>query len=309
MTSRRSRLFLAILRHGHLLRFRLRRTAAFSFESSLEDFRRHADRTPKLFGKLPKDLKVYPLYLDGLEAEWIRFSSERPDQAILYFHGGGYVCGSCRGHRIHVTKVVRESGIPALLFGYRLAPENPFPAALDDAVASYDHLLSEGIDPARIVFAGDSAGGGLALATLLALKDSGRPMPAAAVGFSPWTDLTCSGESYTANLSVEALAPTESWTVFSHYYRNGQDPENPLISPKFGDLSGLPPVLLFVGGHEVMLSDSVDFIEKARASGSPAAIRIGEKLFHCYPLCSPLFPEAVEAFKEACGFLREHIKE
>ncbi len=308
MPSLRSRLFLFLLRHNHLLRFRLRRRAAIDWNTSIPDFRREVEKSSKLFGKLPPKIEVSPVTIDGISAEWILPSSAVKDKALLYFHGGGYVSGTCSTHRGHVAKFVKGSGTGALLFEYRLAPEHPFPAALQDSVTAYRWLLGEGISPSHIVFVGDSAGGGLALATLVALRDQDIPLPSAAVALSPWTDLKCSGESYRTKFKADPLAPLESWTVFSHYYVKDSDPYNPRISPVYGELSGLPPVLIYVGENEVLLSDSTGFAEKAKSARVDITLKIGKGMFHCYPICAPLFPEARQAMDEICAFIKTHLQ-
>ncbi|MEW5924399.1 MAG: alpha/beta hydrolase, partial [Candidatus Zixiibacteriota bacterium] len=189
---------------------------------------------------------------------------------------------------------------------YSLAPEHPFPEGLNDSVAAYQYLLGEGIKPSNIVFMGDSGGGGLCFAAMLALKEKGLPFPAAAVALSPWTDLTNSGESWTANARTDNLCWKDAQTVFSKYYAGDNDPSNPLISPLFGDLTGFPPLLIYAGGNETLLSDSTRFAERAKAAGVDVTLNIGEELFHCYPACSPLFPEARQAMDEICTFLKRH---
>ena len=307
MPSLRSRLFLLLLRHRYLLRFKLKSQTFFDWDTSIEEFRKDVDKSAALFGKVPKGIELLPLAIDGIPAEWILPSGASKDRVILYFHGGGYVSGTCKAHRMHVAKIVKGSGIASLLFEYRLAPEHPFPAAVEDSIAAYHYLLTEGISPSKIVFMGDSAGGGLCLATLLALKDRGIPLPAAAVALSPWTDLTCSGDSYTMKIDVEALAPTESWTVFSHYYAGDHDPHHPWISPLFGELKGLPPLRIFVGEYETLHDDSTQFAAKAKEAGIDVTLTVGEKMFHCYPACAPIFPEATLAMKDICAFIRAHI--
>jgi acetyl esterase/lipase len=305
MPSLQSRLFLFTLRHRHLLRFRLRRRASFDHNSSIAAYRREVSAPSRLFGGVPDGFEVAPVTIGNLYSEWIRPVPSTEAHTILYFHGGGYVAGTCQAHQAHVSKVVQGSGIRALLFEYRLAPEHPFPAALDDAIAAYRWLLAQGIRPGEIAFMGDSAGGGLALATLLALRDQGDPLPAAAVVLSPWTDLLCTGDSYRSKLAAEPLAPTGSWTVFSDYYVAGNDARHPWISPLYGDLRGLPPLRIYVGENEVLLDDSRRFAAKARQAGVAVTLTVGEGLFHCYPICAPLFPEATAAMVELCAFLRE----
>jgi monoterpene epsilon-lactone hydrolase len=307
MPSLQSRLFLFVLRHRHLLRFQLKRRATIDWNTSIPQLRQEAEKSSKLFGKLPKGIEVSPITIDGLSAEWIIPSRATKDKVILYFHGGGYVMGSCQAHRSIVAKFVKGSEVGALLFDYRLAPEHPFPAALEDSVTAYRWLLIKGVSPSHIVFVGDSAGGGLCLATLIALRDKGIPLPAAAVALSPWTDLKCTGESYRTKVKVDPLTWPESWTVFSKYYAGDNDPCNPWISPYYGDLHGLPPILIYVGEDEVLLDDSTRFAEKAKDAGVDVTLKVGEGMFHCFPVCAPLFPEAKQAMDEICTFIKTHI--
>lgn len=290
-----------------MLSFKLKKKALFTQDTSIEEFRNEANRSSKLFGKLPENISVVPEEIGELYAEWIEPTNDSRNKTILYFHGGGYVSGSCKGHRMHVGKVVKESGIGAFLFEYRLAPEHKYPAALEDSITAYKFLLEKGIDPSKIVFMGDSAGGGLCLATLNKIKELGLPQPAAAVALSPWTDLTNSGETFTTHLHLEVLAPAESWTVFSQHYEGESDRTDPGMSPLYGDLTGLPPISIYVGAHETLLSDSTRYAEKAKAAGVDVKLTVGEELFHCYPICAPIFPEATEAMSEICGFLNQHI--
>lgn len=215
--------------------------------------------------------------------------------------------GSCKAHRSIVAKFVQGSKVGALLFEYRLAPENPFPAALDDSVTVYRWLLAQGISPSNIVFVGDSAGGGLCLANLLALRDQGVTLPAAAVAYSPVTDFTCSGESYRTKAKV-CLAPEGTGPAFAKHYAGENDPGLPYISPLYGDLHGLPPMLIYVGEDETLLDDSTRFAAKAKDAGVDITLKVGEGMFHCYPACSPLFPEARQGMKEICAFIIKHVK-
>jgi monoterpene epsilon-lactone hydrolase len=305
MLSLQARLLRFVLQHRHLLRFRLQRET-FDFNTSIPGFRAEAERftNSRLF-RMPAGIEVAPVSLNGLPAEWILPAQAAKDRIILYFHGGGYVSGSCQTHRSLVAKLVKGTGVGAFLFDYRLAPEHPFPGALEDALAAYRWLLAQGVSPARIVFAGESAGGGLVLATLIAARDQGLPLPAAAVALSPWTDLTCSGESFQTKAEV-CLAPKGSGPVFSKYYVGDHDPCLPEISPLYGDLQGLPPVLLIVGGDETLLDDSSRFAAKAQEAGVDVTLKVAEGMFHCYPLCAPLFPEARQAMGEICGFIKRH---
>ena len=306
MPSLRGRLFLFFLKYGHLLRFQLKRTT-IDWNTSIPKLRQEVEKTAKLFGKIPAEIEVSPAAIDGLPAEWILPVQSTKDKVILYFRGGGYVMGSVQSHRSIVAKFVKGSGVCELLFDYHLAPEHPFPAALDDSIAAYRWLLAQGISPSHIVFVGDSAGGGLSLATLIALKDQGIPLPAAAVALSPWTDLKNTGESLKTKAKVDQLTWGESWVVFSKYYAADNDPGNPWISPLYGDLHGLPPVLIYVGENEVLLDDSTRFAEKAKNSGVDITLKVWEGMFHCFPACAPLFPEAKQAMDEICAFIKTHI--
>jgi len=217
-----------LLKYRHLLKFQKKKV--IDWQTSIPELRREVEKTAEMFGKLPAGIEATPITIDrGLPAEWIMPAGAAREQVILYFHGGGYVTGSCPGHRAIAGKFVKNSGIGALLFGYRLAPEHPFPAALEDAVLAYRWLLAQGVAPARIVFMGDSAGGGLCLATLLALRDQGLPLPAAGGALSPWTDLQCAGASYTTKAKIDPATWPGSWTVFSKYYAGDQDPGNPVL--------------------------------------------------------------------------------
>lgn len=307
MPSLRSRLFVFALKYRHLLRFQLKRTNAVSRKTSIPRLREEVERGASFFGKLPENFLLRPVDIDGLAAEWMQPSAASPKKAILYFHGGGLVLGSVAAHRSIVAKFVSGTGISALVFDYALAPERPFPAALDDSVAAYRYLLDEGIEPHHIVFSGDSGGGNLVFATLLALKAQQLPLPAAAVALSPWTDLTNSGESWEANAKIDTLCWKEAQTIFSEYYTGASDPTSPLISPLFGNLQGLPPLLIYAGGDELMRDDSTRFAAKAKKAGVDVTLRIGEGLFHCYPACTPLFPEATQAMTEICEFIKTKL--
>jgi len=261
-----------------------------------------------MFGKLPKGILISELEINGIYSEKLYPAEKESEKIILYFHGGGYVIGSARGHRIHVAKIVNLSGIPAVTFDYGLGPEKPFPAGLNDSINVYNYLLDNGYRSENIIFMGDSAGGGLVLATLLALKERTIPLPKAAIVLSPWTDLKNTGESLKKNESVDFLTWRESWTIFSEYYRGGESPENPLVSPLYGDLSSLPPLKIFVGSDELLLDDSVRFAQKAKAAGVDVSLVIGEGMFHCYPVCAPIFPEATAAMSELVTFLQAQLE-
>ncbi|MFW5663451.1 MAG: alpha/beta hydrolase [bacterium] len=258
------------------------------------------------FGKIPDDIQIRKSVLKGTNLEYLIPEKASEDKIVLYLHGGGYVSGSCSDHRGFVAKFAQQTGVTHLLFEYRLAPEHPYPAAVDDSLMVYKHLLAEGYSADNIVFAGESAGGGLTLALLLALKKHGIPFPKAAVAISPWTDLTCSADSYTTKNRVSP-APLNSWNVFSSYYVGKDSATNPLISPLFGNLEGLPPVFINSGVDDELFDDGLKFYQKAKAAGVDVQFRAGEGMLHCYPLMAPMFPEATEAMHEIAEFVKNKL--
>jgi len=269
--------------------------------------RSKTEKMSSLFGKLPKEIVIHPEPVNDMYAEWVSTTASPKKKAILYFHGGGYVIGSPPSHRVHVSKAVKGSGFNAYVFDYRLAPEHPFPAALEDALCANDHLINLGYNPGNLVFMGDSAGAGLLLATLLALKDKGEPLPAGTIALSPWTDLNCTAPSLISNINRDPMTWEGSCKIFSRYYCGDQDPENPWVSPLYGNLDRLPPLLIFAGNDEVLRDDAIRFAEKAREAGTEVTLRVGMGMFHCYPVMSPLFPEAKEAMQEICDFIAEKL--
>lgn len=263
----------------------------------------------ELYPVEPKETPLVPTAAGkpGINAEWLVPSGADPEKLILYVHGGGYVSGSCSDHRGFVSKFAKTTGHTCLVYEYRLAPEHPFPAAVDDSVTVYSWLLDKGFNPANILVAGESAGGGLTLVLLLALKERKIPLPVAAVAISPWADLTCSGPSYQTKNKV-SLAPLNSWHVFSKHYRGASAPNHPLISPVFGDLQGLPPIFINAGTDDELYDDGELFAEKARLAGVDVTFRAGAGMFHCYPLMAPMFREATEAMNEITSFIKKWLK-
>jgi acetyl esterase/lipase len=307
MPSLQGRFFLWLLQHRNLLKFRRKEEKTdWSTREAVLNFRRQAEEGAARFGKVPQEIECVPVDIEGIPGEWIRPAGSMDKRVILFTHGGGYISGSITDHRGVVAKMVNLCQIGALLFEYRLAPEHPFPAAVEDSVAAYRWLLSQGFKPEQIVLAGDSAGGGLALALLLALKEKGIAQPAGAVAISPWTDLLSTGESYQTNAKV-CLSPEGTWIAFGDHYADGQDKGHPLISPLYGDLRDLPPLFITTGGAEVLRDDAIQFADKARQAGVDVTLIVGEGLFHCYPVMAPLFPEATQAMTEICGFIRKQL--
>lgn len=240
--SFKAKLMNGLMRNRHLFKGHLRKPVMAMNPDAVLAFREQCEKGAARFGKVPQGVAVNQEVIGDVKSEWIVPEGAPDDKLIFYVHGGGYVSGSCNDHRAVVAKVANLTGITSLLYEYRVAPEHPYPAALEDSLGVYRAVLSKGYLPENIVMMGESAGGGLCLAVLLALKDRNIAMPRAAVAISPWTDLSCSGESYQTKNKV-SLAPPDSWTVFSHYYTAGHDAKDPFVSPLYGDLQDLPPHL------------------------------------------------------------------
>ncbi len=302
--SLKSRVINTLIRHRHLLRGRLHREV-FTMESSIAEFRAQCEQSAARLSRLPPDVRITPAAVGAIPAEWLRPSGVPEDKAILYVHGGGYVSGSCADHRGFVASFAKRLGYAALTYDYRLAPEHPYPAAVEDSLAVYRSLL-ERFRSEDILIAGESAGGGLTLALLFALKKEGLPMPCAAVAISPWTDLTCSSPSYHAR-NARSVAPKDSWTVFANHYAAGQDRCDPLMSPLFGDPSCFPPLYINAGCDDELFDDGEAFARQAREAGVEVVFRAGEGMIHCYPLLAPMFREASEAMDEIARFARTHL--
>jgi epsilon-lactone hydrolase len=248
---------------------------------------------------------VTPVDAGGVPAAWIVPDAPIAERVIFYAHGGSYNSGSITSHMPLTSNIALAAKARLLAVDYRLAPEHTFPAAMDDALAAYHWLLAQDIDPKRIVVAGDSAGGGLVLALLLALRDEGTPLPAAAVCLSPWTDLTCSGESWRRNTQADFMLKLIPTLKSAQLYLNGADSHNPLASPLFGDLHNLPPILLQVGSDEIILSDSVSFAEKAKAAGVNVTLEVWKGMQHEWQYAASFLPEARQAIAKIAEFVAE----
>jgi monoterpene epsilon-lactone hydrolase len=305
MPSLKSKIFNFMMRNRHLFQGKLKKDV-FDANTSIIEFRELCEKGANKYSKIPDGIKVKKDKIDGIKTEWIIAEGTDSEKVILYVHGGGYVSGSCNDHRGFVSKFAKYCGVTNLVYEYRLAPEFPFPAALDDSLETYKWLLAKGFKPSNIIIAGESAGGGLSLAILLALQEHKIPMPAACVAISPWTDLTCSSDSYLTKAKV-SVAPKNSWNVFSKHYC-GSNPANlPLISPLFGDLEGLPPIFINSGVDDELFEDGKKFYEKAKEAGVNITFRAGVGMVHCYPLLAPMFKEAKEAMEEICDFIKKNL--
>jgi monoterpene epsilon-lactone hydrolase len=272
---------------------------AFDWTLPLETLRRTIDANASWM-KPPKDVAIVPLPSGPVRGEWLIPEGASARDCILWLHGGGYALGSMASHRAMVARIAKAARTKALLLDYRLAPEFPFPAALDDALAAHRWLPRQGIDARRIVLGGDSAGGGLALAMMVALRDADEALPRLFVGLSPWTDLTCSGESIRSNSDVDPYLTRESLEFRKLYAAPGAF-TNPFVSPLFANLRGLPPMLMHAGTDEILLSDTTRLAKKARASGVDVRLRIWPRMWHIFHAFAPYLPEANAAIREIGG--------
>ena len=261
------------------------------------------ERAEKVF-PTPPEVKVERVSAPIAPAEWLRPPAAVAGRVVLYLHGGGYVIGSPRSHRHLAAALASAGGANALLLDYRLAPEHPFPAAVDDAVAAYRWLLDQGTAPRHIVIAGDSAGGGLTVATLLALRDASVPLPAGGVCISPWVDLTCSAESYRTKMDVDPIVKSAPIEEMARAYLGDRDRRTPLASPLFADLRGLPPLLIHVGSDEVLLDDAVQLSERAKQAGVTATLEVWDRMIHVWHWFLPMLDEAQAAVASIGRFVR-----
>jgi epsilon-lactone hydrolase len=255
--------------------------------------------------RLTRRLRVEPV--DGaVRGEWLLPVGEPRDRAILYVHGGAFVACSPLTHRPLTTALARASGVPLFSLDYRLAPEHPFPAALDDVLAAYDMLVARGIGPTGIVLAGDSAGGGLVLSAALALKSRGGTSPSLAgvIAYSPWTDLLATGDSIVTNAkSDDMLIGSNTARSARNYVHDDAQLRDPLASPLYGDLSGLPPLLVFASTSEILRDDSVRFVDRARRAGTSAELVLEPDMPHVWPVFVDVMPEAKRAVARSVAFV------
>ncbi|MFI6156174.1 alpha/beta hydrolase [Kitasatospora sp. NPDC051170] len=256
---------------------------------------------------LPEGVTVRRTVLGGRPTLDLEPAGATGPARLLFFHGGSYALGSPDTHAGFTGELARRAGVRALSVDYRLAPEQPFPAAVEDGFAAYRDLLDSGTDPRNLVLAGDSAGGGLVLATLLQARDAGLPMPAAAVLFSPWTDLTVSGGSAVSKEGIDPIFTKAGIRDGADLYLGAADPAQPLASPVFADLTGLPPLLIQVGASELLLDDSVRLAGRAGADDVDVTLEVGARLTHVFQLDFATNPAADAALDRAARFLTAHL--
>ena len=270
---------------------------------TIAEFRRKMARIDWIIPGPPKDTKTIELDAGGVTALRVTGPESRDGYHVIYLHGGGYMFGSASYYRNFLWRIARATQAQVLFINYRLAPEHPFPAALGDAVGAYRWLLADGADPRRIVIMGDSAGGGLALAALLRLRDEAVALPAAAVVLSPWTDLAMTGESCRVNAEADPMLDAGQAKYVAQFYLAGADPRNPYASPLYGDPTGLPRSLIQVGGDEILLDDSVRMAQKMRAVGIDVELEVWPLMPHAWPLFARILPEGRRAIDKIGAFV------
>ena len=242
----------------------------------------------------------------GVDGEWISPADTPSDKAILFFHGGGFRIGSVDSHRDLISQIALASGCRVLAINYRLSPEHRYPAALNDTQAAYDWMLGQGFEPGNIALAGDSAGGNLVLATMLSLRERWLPLPAAAALMSPWTDLAATGASYVSRAEADPIHQRPMILALAKNYLGGHDdPCDPLASPLYANLTGLPPLLIQVGDRETVLDDSVVFADKARGAGVDVSLEVWDGMIHVFQMFE--LPEAHRAIASIAQFLNRHL--
>lgn len=273
-------------------------------ELSIEEQRAALDAMVTEF-QLPDDVRAERVNASGVPAEWINTPGGVEGRVIYYLHGGGYNIGAVNTHRELISRLSRTAGARVLAIDYRLAPEHPFPAAVEDAMAAYRWLLSTGVDPRGIVIAGDSAGGGLTMATLVSLRDEGEPLPAAAVCLSPWVDLEELGESIVRNAECDILR-REDLLKWAEAYLREAYPRTPLAAPLYADLTELPPLLIQVGTAEVLLDDSTRLADRARSAGVEVVLEPWDDMTHVWQFWAAVLPEGQQAIDRIGAFVQRH---
>lgn len=257
--------------------------------------------------QLPPGIVVEQVTIEGLPGEWVGNAGAEPGQVLFFLHGGGYSSGSCVTHRELAAYLCIAAGVRVFLLNYRLVPEHSFPAAIEDAVTGYRWLLGQGFQPGQVVIGGDSAGGGLAMATLLKLRDQDLALPAAGVLLSPWVDLALNGSTLQSRTGRDPLVSVAGLAAAAALYAGTADRMHPLLSPLYADLRGLPPLLIQVGDDELLLSDATRLAERAQAAGVPVTLEVWEAMWHVWQSFAATLPEAREAIEHIGRYIREQL--
>jgi len=272
--------------------------------ASVEEARAGFEQVASMF-PVDADIKCEVVSAGGIKAEWVSAPDADAGRAVLYLHGGGYVIGSINTHRSLAARLSRASKARVLVIDYRLAPEHPHPAAVDDSVAAYRWMLGQGLKPARIAVAGDSAGGGLTVATLVAIRDAKLPLPGAGACLSPWVDMEGIGESMTTKADVDPIVQKAGLLQMAAAYLGGKDARTPLAAPLYADLSGLPPLLIQVGTAETLLDDASRLAERARKAGVTVSYEPWDSMIHVWHLFAPMLDEGQQAIDRIGEFVRK----
>jgi acetyl esterase/lipase len=274
-------------------------------QGSLETYRKAA-RQP-LFERMPRGIIWEQGQLNGVQGEWITPDKITANRCLLYLHGGGYVLSTPHVHRVLVGRLARTLSCRAFMPEYRLAPEHPFPAAIDDVTAAYHGIVASGYAPSQVVVAGDSAGGGLTAALLLRLRDRGEPLPAAACLISALLDCTFSGGRLPELQQRDPYLRLDDLSKMAKHYYTVQDPKHPLISPLWADLNGLPPLFVLAGENDILCDEAVQFAEHARQADVAVDLKIGLGMVHAFPLFAGFIPEGKIAIAEIGTFFEKHL--
>jgi len=295
-------------RRAELLRFTLRfmKKRQARLQMPITTVRRRLKLIERVVPRPPTGTQITAIDANGVEAVRIAVRQARSNRYVLYFHGGGYLVGSELLFRDFTWRIGAAARASVLYFDYRLAPEHPFPAALEDAVKVYRWLAGH-LDPRCIAFMGESAGGGLALATLCKLRDEGLALPSAAVAISPWTDLALTGQSLRLNAAADPMMNVTTLPTAANHYLAGADPRHPYASPLYGDASGLPPTLIHAGSDEILLDDAVRMADKLRAAGNDVEIHVWPRMPHAWHLYARILPEGRDALKLIGTFLQKQL--
>ena len=272
----------------------------------LGEARARFEKMAEFLGGAP-DAKCDKVDAGGVAAEWVAAPEFDPDRAVLYLHGGGYAIGSINTHRRLAYDISAACGARMLVIDYRLAPEHPYPAAVEDAAKAWRWLIEQGFDTRRLAVAGDSAGGGLAIATLVNLRDQKLGLPACAVAISPWVDLEGTGTSMTARAAQDPMVQKNGLLWMAGMYLKGKDVRTPLAAPLHADLKGLPPVLVQVGSAETLLDDAMRLAEKLHGAGGEVDLSVWPNMLHVFPLFAPILSEGREGCLEIGTYIRSRI--
>jgi monoterpene epsilon-lactone hydrolase len=298
----------AISRRAVILRsiLRAQKRSLSKVDTPIAELRRHLARIEPFVPGRRKYTAMVPVDANGVPALRVAVPDSRSDRCILYFHGGGYAVGTAALYRDFLWRVAEAARAHVLYFDYRLAPEHPFPAALDDAVSAYRWVAGR-YDCRHVAFFGDSAGGGLVFAAMLKMRDEGYQLPRAAVALSPWTDLTMSGASWKANAAADPMMDAGKIPQLALNYAGGADPAHPYVSPVYGDTDGLPSTLIHCGSDEILRDDSVRMADKMRSSRCEVRIEVWPKMPHVWQLYARILPEGRSAIGRIGKFLQDRI--